>query len=100
MFIIWKDRWQQALGSDLGYPEGVPELVIEVRSASNSDLELEQKGSIYFSDARCLAYWVVDPEEKTVSVFSRLESQRLFPGQSVALPGKIGGSISLQDIFE
>ena len=31
----------------LGYPEGVPEVVIEVRSASNSDPELEQKRSIY-----------------------------------------------------
>jgi len=55
VFVIRKDRWNPARRSALGYPEDVPELVIEVRSASNSDPELEQKRSIYCSDARCLA---------------------------------------------
>jgi Uma2 family endonuclease len=48
VFVMRKDRWNQARKSSLGYPEGVPELVIEVRSASNSDPDLEQKRSILF----------------------------------------------------
>jgi len=39
MFVIRKDRCKQARRSVLGYPEGVPELVIEVTSASDPGLE-------------------------------------------------------------
>lgn len=99
VFVIRKDRWNQARRSLLGYPEGVPELVIEVRSASNSDPELEQKRSIYCSDARCLAYWVVRPEAKAVSVFTSSAPPRLFSEHSLDLPVEIGGSISVNDIF-
>jgi Uma2 family endonuclease len=100
VFVIRKGRWNEARKSVLGYPEGVPELVIEVRSASNSDPEMEQKRSIYCSDTRCLAFWVVDPEAKTVSVFTPSGSPRLFSGDSLELPVEIGGSISVKGIFE
>jgi Uma2 family endonuclease len=100
VFVIRKDRWNDARKSALGYPEGVPELVIEVRSASNSDPEMEEKRSIYFSDARCLAFWVVNPEVKAVSVFTSSAPPGLFLGHSLDLPVEIGGSISVKDIFE
>lgn len=100
VFVIRKARWNQARRSVLGYPEGVPELVIEVRSASNSDSALEQKRSIYCLDARCLAFWVVDPEAKAVSVFTPSASTRLFLEHSLELPVEIGGSISIKDIFD
>jgi Uma2 family endonuclease len=100
VFVIRKDRWNQARKSVLGYPEGVPELVIEVRSASNSDPEMDEKRSIYCSDARCLAFWVVNPDAKAVSVFTPSAPPRLFLGHSLDLPVEIGGSISVKDIFE
>jgi Uma2 family endonuclease len=100
VFVIRRDRWNQARRSVLGYPEGVPELVIEVRSASNSDPELEQKRSIYCADACCLAFWVVNPVAKAVSVFSASAAPRLLLGHSLDLPAEIGGSISVKDIFE
>jgi Uma2 family endonuclease len=100
VFVMRKDRWNQARKSSLGYPEGVPELVIEVRSASNSDPDLEQKRSIYFSDARCLAFWVVSPETKSASVLTRSAPARLVLVHSLELPVEIGGSVSINDIFE
>jgi len=100
VFVIRKDRWNQARRSVLGYPVGVPELVIEIRSASNSDPELEQKRSIYCSDARCLAFWLVNPEAKAVSVLTASASPRLLLGHSLDLPAEIGGSLSVKDIFE
>ncbi len=100
VFVIRKDRWNLARKSALGYPEGVPELVIEVRSASNSDPEMEQKRSIYFSDPRCVAFWVVNPEAKAVSVFTSAGAALLSSAHSLELPAAMGGSISLADIFE
>jgi len=99
VFVIRKDRWEQG-DQTIGYPEGVPELVIEVRSPSNSESELEEeKRSIYCADTRCLAYWVVNPETKTVTVFTSSSEQVLFAG-SVELPIEIGGgSIPLANIF-
>jgi Uma2 family endonuclease len=100
VFVIRKDRWNQARSSVLGYPQGVPELVIEVRSASNSDSELELKRSIYFSDPRCLAFWVVNPEAKAVSVFTPSESPRLYMEDSLELPVELGGCFRYRTFFE
>jgi Uma2 family endonuclease len=99
VFVIRKDRWEQG-DQTIGYPEGVPELVIEVRSPSNSESELEEeKRSIYCSDPRCLASWVVNPEAKTVTVFTASTKQVLSVG-TVTLPIEIGGaSIPLARIF-
>lgn len=102
VFVIRKDRWD--LGAKtIGYPEGVPELVIEVRSPSNTDAELEEeKRAIYCADPRCLAYWVVNPEAKTVTVFTARTSQRWLLESSVDLPAAIGSpgrAIAVKDIF-
>jgi Uma2 family endonuclease len=69
-------------------------------SASNSDPEMEEKRSIYCSDARCLAFWVVNPEAKAVSVFTKSAPPQLFLGHSLDLPVEIGGSISVKGIFD
>ncbi len=99
VFVIRDDRWEQG-DVTIGYPEGVPELVIEVRSPSNSESELEEeKRSIYCADARCLAYWVVNPETKAITVYTASSEQVLLAG-SVELPNEIGGgSIPLAKIF-
>ncbi len=99
VFVIREDRWEHG-DQTTGYPEGVPELVIEVRSPSNSESDLEEeKRSIYCSDARCLAYWVVNPESKTVTVYTA-STKKVLPAGVVTLPGEIGGgSIQLVKIF-
>jgi Uma2 family endonuclease len=100
VFVLRKDRWKQACDSELGYPEGVPEMVIEVRSSSNSESELEEaKRSIYCTDPRGLAYWTVNPEAKTVTAFTA-DSKQIVSIGSVSLPTEIGGGfIPLAKIF-
>ena len=102
VFVMKRDRWNSAKESALGYPQGVPELVIEVMSASNTDEEMEEKRNLYFSDPRCAALWIVKPDTKTVSIFTpkAADAIHLTMGQSVELPTEIGGLVSTTDIFQ
>ncbi len=100
VFVISKERWEKGKET-IGYPEGVPELVIEVRSPSKTDSELEEeKRSIYCADPRCLAYWIVNPETKTVSWYTARASQCLSMDDAVLLPIELGAkSIAVAKIF-
>jgi Uma2 family endonuclease len=69
----------------------IPDLAVEVLSASNSPREMERKRQELFAKGTRLI-WVVDPEEKTVEVFtSPEESTVLKLGQTLdggeVLPG-------------
>jgi Uma2 family endonuclease len=99
VFVIAKDRWNKARASAPGYPEGVPELVIEVRSASNSDPEFDQKRAVYFSDGRCLAFWVVNPDARSATVFTPTASPQVVSHGSIRLPGELGLPVAFEEIF-
>jgi len=47
---------------------GVPDLVIEILSPSNTAIEMERKFSLY-QDAGVREYWIVNPENKKVTVY-------------------------------
>jgi Uma2 family endonuclease len=49
------------------YLHGVPELVIEVLSPSNTMPEITDKEAICLENG-CLEFWIVDPKRKTVKV--------------------------------
>ncbi len=100
VFVIREDRWDDGERT-IGYPEGVPELVIEVRSPSNTNSELEEeKRSIYCADPRCLACWIVNPETKTVNCYTARTSQCLSMDEAVVLPAELGAaSIPVAKIF-
>ena len=53
---------------------GAPDLVIEILSPSNSAIEMHRKLQVYW-DAGVREYWVIDPEEKVVEVYSFEEDQ-------------------------
>jgi Uma2 family endonuclease len=72
-------------------PSLIPDLAIEVLSASNTPLEMERKRKELFSKGTRLI-WVVDPEQKTVEAFTSPEdSTVLTVGRSLdggdVLPG-------------
>lgn len=83
-------------GRDLppyGFPEGAPDLAIEVISPSNTLREMDQKISHYFA-AGCKRVWVVYPEHREVYIHGLagvtrragdepLEDPELLPGFSV-----------------
>ena len=48
---------------------GAPDLAIEILSPSNTAIEMEEKRRLY-QDAGVREYWVVDPENKRVTVYS------------------------------
>ena len=59
VFVISRQRWIAADDTG-GFPDGSPELAIEVLSPSNDHREMESKRKLYFSDSRCLEVWEVD----------------------------------------
>lgn len=49
------------------YVAGVPDLVVEVHSPSTKVLDLTEKRLVY-AQARIPAYWLVDPDDRTLTV--------------------------------
>ncbi|HSH59519.1 MAG TPA: Uma2 family endonuclease [Acidimicrobiales bacterium] len=49
------------------YVAGVPELVVEIHSPSTKVLDLTEKRLVY-AQARIPAYWLVDPDDRTLTV--------------------------------
>jgi Uma2 family endonuclease len=78
---------------------GAPELVIEVKSPSNTERQLRELA------ATCLAngareFWVVDIEKKSVTVIHREGLASLFPSGSAILLSEFDGSeIAVDEIF-
>ena len=66
VFVIGRKRW---VAAGDGYPEGSPELAIEVLSSSNTGQEMRTKRDLYLSDPRCRAVWEVDREAETITCY-------------------------------
>ncbi len=99
VFVISRDRWVAADKTG-GFPEGSPELAIEVLSASNSTKDMTAKRDLYFSDPRCLEVWEVREEGRQLTQYVRLEATQYTMGHSVPIPGKLGdGSLAIETIF-
>ena len=69
-----------------GYPEGAPDLVVEVASPSQSGPSLAQKVSLYL-ETGVRMIWVVDPERRTVRVY-RLDGSELLLSENDTLHGE------------
>ena len=81
---------------------GAPDMVIEILSPSNSAREMQRKLMLY-REAKVREYWVVDPEDKTVSVYHFENSPQLFNSYKnndrapvLTIPGL---EINLEDVF-
>ncbi|MBV9499493.1 MAG: Uma2 family endonuclease [Acidobacteriaceae bacterium] len=99
VFVIDRARWIAA-DEHGGYPQGSPQLVVEVRSESNTWPELQKKKDLFLRDAHCLAVWIVDPQELRVHLCESGSERVLNFTQTVPLPGSIGnGAIRIADIF-
>jgi Uma2 family endonuclease len=61
------------LGDD-GYYKGVPTLVCEILSDSSRRHDLIKKPSLY-SDSGVREYWIVDPQNKTISIYGFEEGE-------------------------
>ena len=84
---------------------GAPDLVIEILSSGNSQKEVRFKYDIY-EEAGVLEYWLVNPVEQNLIVYSLDESAK-FSGGKMYASGDIihstsinGLSIDMNEIFE
>jgi Uma2 family endonuclease len=77
---------------------GSPEIVIEVRSPSNSKAELSDKAMTTLNGEGAAEFWIVDAKSHSVTVHTRAGMSIYRAGQTVPV-GLFGGSISVDELF-
>jgi Uma2 family endonuclease len=78
--------------------KGSPEIVIEVKSPSNSKAELSDKAMTTLNGEGAIEFWIVDATSQTVTVHTRNGMSVYSPGLSV--PVEIfAGRISVDELF-
>ena len=79
--------------------EGAPELVIEVKSPSNTKAEMHDKAMTTMAGAGAVEFWIVDAETRAVVVHRKASGMSVYgAGESVPLP-LFGGAIVLSELF-
>ena len=76
---------------------GSPELVIEVKSPSNTKAELHDKAMTTLAGAGSVEFWVLDAKTRSVIVYSAA-GMRLYEGDA-EVPLPFGGQIRLAELF-
>jgi Uma2 family endonuclease len=98
-FASW-DRFPDRKVPNVPIPDLVPDLAVEVLSESNTDAEMTLKVSEYFS-AGVRLVWLVDPETRTVAVYSAPNVVVLLHEHDTLDGGTVlpGFSLPLGDLF-
>jgi Uma2 family endonuclease len=95
--VAWSPREHWARMDPAGQFMGVPELVIEVLSPSNTASEMLDKKQICLENG-AVEFWVVNPIHQQVEVTSREGRTGMYrAGQQIPL--FFGGSIAVDSIF-
>ena len=78
----------------------LPSLIVEVLSPATRNRDRKEKRTLY-SDARIPEYWILDPEQKTVTVIARNELDRTVRDTLVWSPPEAAEAleIKLSDVF-
>jgi Uma2 family endonuclease len=99
VFIIDRTRWNQAREAD-SYPEGSPQLPIEVYSPANRPGLLRKKIELYLKNG-AWAVWVVYIKSQTVVAHTQSDLVKEYRiEESIPLPGPLSAaSIRIEDIF-
>jgi Uma2 family endonuclease len=81
-------------------PQLAPDLAVEVLSPSNTIREMERKRREYFESGVRLV-WIVDPDARTVAVYTEPENPKIFTEADDLLGGEVlaGFAIPLRDLF-
>ena len=79
--------------------EGSPELVIEVRSRSNTKAELHDKAMTALAGSGSSEFWVVDSPSRTVTVYSKAGGMHVYgAGATIPVP-LLESQILLDEVF-
>ena len=80
--------------------EGSPELVIEVKSPSNSKAEMHDKAMTTLAGAGAVEFWIVDLETRTVTVHAKGSGMCVYRGDAlVPVPLFSGYLGTVSDLF-
>ena len=93
--FVSRDRWKSM--KQTRWLIGAPDLVIEVRSPSNTDKEIREKEQICLQNG-AREFWVVDTVVRTVRASTADGSVMYTSGQSIPL--FFGGSLAVDEIFQ
>ena len=78
---------------------GSPELVIEVKSPSNTKQELYDKAMTTLAGEGAVEFWIVDAATFSVTVYSKTSGVHVYRRpESVPVP-VLGGTVSLEELF-
>jgi Uma2 family endonuclease len=98
VFVMDTRRWEAAEEAD-EYPQGSPQLSIEIFSPSNARRLFKRKIDLYLKNG-ALAVWVVYPKKRSVTVHTADGSTEFAEGDSIALPAQVGHAvIAVKQIF-
>lgn len=83
------------------YASVTPDLCVEVLSPSNTRAELNEKMAEYFSTGARMI-WVVDPDERSVTIYEQPDEGRVFKGRSTLSGGQVlpGFICTVTELFE
>jgi len=95
--VISRARWNAIDPDDNLY--GTPELVVEVKSPSNTERQLRELVSTCVNKDT-LEFWIVDSDRKSVTVFRPDGIPAVFStGDSLSLAAFGGGELAVDEIF-
>jgi Uma2 family endonuclease len=89
-------QWEQTADDD--YFQGVPPIVIEVLSPSNTASEMLAREEVCLRNGG-REFWLVDPQRETVKVIHAAGSSQILSGNSHIQSEVLGGPIPLEAIF-
>jgi len=94
---ISRKRWKAVDPDDV--LRGSPELVVEVKSPSNTTAQLRDLVTLCLSTG-ALQCWIVDEDKKSVTVFNREGSTTAYgPGSEIPLTDFEGAPLPVDEIF-
>ena len=99
-FVSW-DRIPVDADPKVFAPEWAPNLAVEVLSPSNTRNEMQRKLEDYFA-AGVELVWYIDPEERTVEVFTRVDQKQTLTIADTLTGGAVlpGFEVSIKEIFD
>ncbi len=98
-FISW-ERLPEKKVPKKPIPNLVPDLAVEILSVSNTEQEMKRKLKDYFH-SKVRLVWFVDPEQRTVEVFTSPSQSRVFKEGQTVSGGQVlpGFSLSVKELF-
>jgi Uma2 family endonuclease len=79
---------------------GCPELVIEVKSPSNTKHELGEKAMITLAGEGAVEFWIVDPKTRSVLVYNKTDGTRLYRAPESVPVTFLNCEVSLETLFD